>query len=54
MPHATGQRTGNPRDLIHPVAESGKRSAKKRVLIVNAYFDDLRRKGGRPFSPPRP
>lgn len=53
MPHATGQRTGNPRDLIHPVAESGKRSAKKRVLIVNAYFDDLRRKGGRPFSAPQ-
>ena len=26
---------------------------RKRVLIVNAYFDDLRRWGGRPYSAPQ-
>lgn len=27
--------------------------ARKRVLVVNAYFDDLRRDGGRPYSAPQ-
>ncbi|MGB5736771.1 MAG: radical SAM protein [Thiohalocapsa sp.] len=27
--------------------------ARPRVLLVNAYFDDLRREGGRPFSAPQ-
>lgn len=47
----SGYRQSVPGRAPGRVAKEG--APRKRILVVNAYFDDLRRDGGRPYSVPQ-